>query len=368
MASLNFPDSPSDGDIYTANDTLWIYDGGLGKWRAGGQPGSAAGEIVPVGSVFWFAAAAAPGGYFECDGTAVSRTTYSDLFDEIGTVWGVGDGSTTFNLPDLRGEFVRGWDNGKGTDSGRSFGSFQDEEVGSHLHNIDTGSDNSAGSADGTPFASASAADEVYDTDLNSGTETRPRNFAMLPCIKYAPGISYDLNQNASQAEAEAGTSNTVVMTPLRTEQWKDNTIASQAQAEAGANNTELMTPLRTKQAIDQLAPLLTNVYTSTAQTITTAGLLTLAHSLGSIPLVLQAYVKCTTTNAGYAVGDEVVVAVGNNSSSGGTRANGVYIDATNINIRFSSNSTCYLVGNKTTGSGTGLNNSSWNLYILAWA
>ena len=80
----------------------------------------------------------APSGYLECDGTAVSRTTYSDLFDTIGTTWGEGDGSSTFNVPDLRGEFVRGWDNGKGTDSGRSFASSQSDQNAQHNHTATT--------------------------------------------------------------------------------------------------------------------------------------------------------------------------------------------------------------------------------------
>lgn len=59
-------------------------------------------EIVPVGSVFPFAGGSAPTGYLLCDGSAVSRSTYDTLFALIGTDWGAGDGSTTFNLPDLR--------------------------------------------------------------------------------------------------------------------------------------------------------------------------------------------------------------------------------------------------------------------------
>jgi len=62
---------------------------------------------------------AAPDGWRACSGQAVSRTTYAALFAAIGTEYGVGDGSTTFDLPDLRGEFLRGWDNGRGVDSGR---------------------------------------------------------------------------------------------------------------------------------------------------------------------------------------------------------------------------------------------------------
>ena len=49
-----------------------------------------------------------------------SRTTYANLFNVIGTSFGAGNGSTTFNVPDLRGYFIRGWDNGKGTDAGKN--------------------------------------------------------------------------------------------------------------------------------------------------------------------------------------------------------------------------------------------------------
>ena len=69
-----------------------------------------------------------------CDGSPVSRTAYNHLFDVIGTTWGVGDGSSTFNLPDLRGEFLRGYDDGHGNDgtSGRTFGSSQAAAIKSH--------------------------------------------------------------------------------------------------------------------------------------------------------------------------------------------------------------------------------------------
>jgi len=55
-------------------------------------------------------------GYLECDGSAISRTLYDELFDAIGTRYGIGDGATTFNLPDLRGLFDRHWDHGAGVD------------------------------------------------------------------------------------------------------------------------------------------------------------------------------------------------------------------------------------------------------------
>lgn len=77
------------------------------------------------GVVLPFAGSAAPAGWLLCHGQAVSRTTYAHLLTVIGTAYGVGDGSTTFNVPDLRGEFVRGVDAGAGVDAGRVLGSKQ---------------------------------------------------------------------------------------------------------------------------------------------------------------------------------------------------------------------------------------------------
>ena len=93
---------------------------------------------VPSGSVFCMAVATVPSGYLECNGAAVSRTTYAALFAVIGTAYGTGNGSSTFNLPDLRGEFIRGFDNGKGTDSGRSIASSQGSQNAQHNHSATT--------------------------------------------------------------------------------------------------------------------------------------------------------------------------------------------------------------------------------------
>ena len=121
--------TPATGDI-RFNTTLTQFEG---------YNGSAWGEIangVPAGSVFSFATTTPPSGYLECNGAAVSRSTYATLFSAISTTWGVGDGSSTFNLPDLRGQFVRGWDNSAGVDSGRSFASSQTDQNKEHTHSV----------------------------------------------------------------------------------------------------------------------------------------------------------------------------------------------------------------------------------------
>ena len=182
---------------------------------------------VPSGSVFCMAVATVPSGYLECNGAAVSRTTYAALFAIIGTNYGTGNGSSTFNLPDLRGEFVRGFDNGRGADSGRSIASSQGASNASHNHSISasgttstkslTGSVNvisesfagfggsatgvftkkggfNAGGTPGGPDsnncggfdmdASHNHTVTVSGTTGSQGSEARPRNVAMMYIIK----------------------------------------------------------------------------------------------------------------------------------------------------------------------------------------
>ena len=92
--------------------------------------------IVPSGTVLYFAGQTAPAGWLKANGAAVSRTAYAALFAAIGTTYGAGDFRNTFNLPDLRGEFIRGWDNGRGVDTPRPIGSAQAHALQSHQHGL----------------------------------------------------------------------------------------------------------------------------------------------------------------------------------------------------------------------------------------
>lgn len=179
-----------------------------------------------AGTVQYFARKGAPEGWLKADGSVVSRTQYAKLFAAVGTMFGTGDGSTTFNLPDLRGEFVRGFDDGRGVDSGRVLGSLQKDEFKTHKHpmiswnhstpdganaiKVDTlfispfvqppSPSNPLGGAPGSSYASIPGmtitentlpnASEGYFLQQNlygqpGGTETHPRNVALLACIKY---------------------------------------------------------------------------------------------------------------------------------------------------------------------------------------
>tara|TARA_Y100000361_G_scaffold153769_1_gene176541 strand:- start:26 stop:1150 length:1125 start_codon:yes stop_codon:yes gene_type:complete len=173
---------------------------------------------VPSGSVFCLAVATVPSGYLECDGQEISRTTFAGLFAIIGITYGAGNGSSTFNVPDLRGEFVRGFDNGRGIDSGRTIGSTQGGAFESHDHDADAnanstvqdpghrhtlrGGNDDANSGDKLPTGDAQNKDlnnnsvrnattgiDVHttvtiDIDHEGGSETRPRNIAMMYIIK----------------------------------------------------------------------------------------------------------------------------------------------------------------------------------------
>lgn len=165
----------------------------------------AASDQTPAGTVIWTARSTAPTGYLKANGAKVSRTTYAALFAAIGTTYGSGDGSTTFDLPDIRGEFIRGWDDGAGIDSGRVFGSKQAQGYQSHSHGVndpshshtsnqDLENPNSSGITQGPGsrnhgvIGAGSTITNASATGISiqnsGGTETRPRNIALLACIK----------------------------------------------------------------------------------------------------------------------------------------------------------------------------------------
>lgn len=106
--------------------------------------------VDDVGLLGFFATTTAPAGWLKANGAAVSRTAYAALFARIGTTFGAGDGSTTFNLPDMRGEFVRALDDGRGVDAGRSLGAYQAGQNASHTHTGTTGNQSADHSHSGT--------------------------------------------------------------------------------------------------------------------------------------------------------------------------------------------------------------------------
>ena len=146
------------------------------------------GGAIPTGTVIHVATAAAPAGWLACDGSAVSRVTYADLYTALGgaaSPFGQGNGATTFNLPDLRGEFIRGLDSGRGVDAGRTRGSFQGDQNKSHTHNYNNnGLANQVNAGISGIYSVHEDAAATTTDGTNCGTESRPRNIALLACIK----------------------------------------------------------------------------------------------------------------------------------------------------------------------------------------
>lgn len=196
IAAQNVNSAVTAGTASTASNANAL-NGQAGSW------------YTPPGAVMSFAMASAPLGWLKANGQALSRSTYAALFAAIGTLYGAGDGSSTFNLPDLRGEFIRGWDDARGVDSGRVLGSWQKGSA----HSIDSGTnaavigDRDANTTDPATVRSnlgydagnaanyaasvgqhnvvATSGLALADTSDGVWGVTRPRNTALLICIKF---------------------------------------------------------------------------------------------------------------------------------------------------------------------------------------
>ena len=227
--SLTWPDASAlaVGDYKAGCVLLVVYDGAkfqlLFKLNANAGP---AASFVP-GCVYSWLTDTAPTGTLECTGAAVSRSTYARLFGILGTNYGVGNGTTTFNIPDLRGEFARYWDHGKGTDPDAATRTNRgDGTTGDHVGTKQGGAagpvsisdasieiDNPVfhghgGSSDfaGTLLATNDSSflnDQVFEpspggsskivsitgtaaiTGNSGATETRPRNVNLMPIVAY---------------------------------------------------------------------------------------------------------------------------------------------------------------------------------------
>lgn len=178
-----------------------------------------ASQATPIGTIAYFAGDSAPAGWLKANGAQVSRSVYANLFAAISTRFGAGNGSTTFTLPDLRGVFLRGFDDGRGFDGGRVLGSLQNHNLAEHRHatgwrinntgnefalvrnnwsgevavTANVSSENVAvipGDAESYSQAegiSHAATNDRYATSrayYDAQGETRPTNVALLACIK----------------------------------------------------------------------------------------------------------------------------------------------------------------------------------------
>jgi len=149
-------------------------------------------DAIPVGTELIWPLATPPTGFLEEDGSAIDRLVYADLFAVLGTSYGVGDGINTFNLPDFRGEGLRGWDHGAGRDpdsatrtnrgdgtTGDNVGTKQGFAVESHVHQALQITGTNFNKGNNTPYISSSI------SGAYGGNETRMRNVYRMMIIKY---------------------------------------------------------------------------------------------------------------------------------------------------------------------------------------
>lgn len=211
VKGLNFvaPSIVGKGNVYGPEAGEIIYDQSDSTFYGRDHNGSwvslsSAGGSVPSGTILPYGGTTAPGGFVFCDGSTLDRTDYSDLFAAIGTSFGEGDGSTTFNLPDLRGRFLRGVDGSAGNDpdsmgrtamnsggnTGNTVGSVQGDGFQGHQHtfSIKTANDGSGGGAISSgafaanqPWSYFGPSSQSIEGDGTNGmprvsSETRPKN------------------------------------------------------------------------------------------------------------------------------------------------------------------------------------------------
>jgi len=148
-------------------------------------------SALPVGSIVAFPVDSPPPGFLELDNSVKSSATYPDLSAYLGSKFNKGDeGVGNFRLPEARGEFLRGWDHGRGVDAGRGLGSWQADDNKAHAHTVTrmqafanaTGSNPSAVVVDNGNTAVITNFAAGFNS--SGGAEARPRNIAVMWCIK----------------------------------------------------------------------------------------------------------------------------------------------------------------------------------------
>ncbi|ULT69594.1 phage tail protein [Pseudomonas sp. BC42] len=190
----------------------------------------------PVGAIIPFPKGEVPPGYLELNGSVQSIAAYPDLAAYLGTTFNKGDeGAGNFRLPESRGEFLRGWDHGRGVDAGRALGTWQADEFKSHTHPIGNQNTYGSGGSSGPLHNGAKVGELTQPTSPTGGAETRPRNLSVMWCIK------------AWNAPVNQGTIDIAALAPLAAQatEIKHGTakVATDAQMLDSANDAMIATP-----------------------------------------------------------------------------------------------------------------------------
>lgn len=281
----------------------------------------------------------------------------------------------------------------------------------SHTHEVTkaTTAEAQAGTGAGLmtpPLVATQIAAAVAD---QTTAESGANNSKLMTALRTFQQVTARL---VTQALAEAGADNSMLMTALRTYQQVTARIATQAQAEGGTDALRLLTPQRGKQLIDAVLAATTAFVRTAGATmtgaltlagnattalhavpkqqldaaiaglpvvrfskeqdlgwhaITTAGALSLTHTLGVAPKLIRLQLKCIVANLNYSVGDIIEINAGG-LDAGANYGVGVWSTASGVYLRFSTNTNVFYYQNKTTGGVSSLVNTAWQLGVVVWA
>nr|WP_225935809.1 phage tail protein [Pseudomonas fakonensis] len=310
---------------------------------------------TPVGAILPFPKAAVPAGYLELDGSVQSVATYPDLAAYLGTTYNKGDEPAgTFRLPDYRGEFLRGWDHGRGVDVGRALGSLQSDEFRSHSH--EAPNSDAAGAVKGSwLYGEYGTANMNYSnvTAVAGGVETRPRNLSVMWCIK---AWSAPVNQGVADVAALKPLAMQATETALGVMR-----VASKASVLQGEDDQSAVTPLKLKQfRAAQAYELEFPISPGTANAI--------AYPEGVTFNTFDIRWKCisTTGAAGYLVGDEVDRKFWLYNSEQMANNEGPYLHSFSSSgcVLMQASTARSFLPNKTTGAVTSITLSSFKLVV----
>jgi len=192
-------------------------------------------SALPVGSMIGSPVGKVAPGFLELDGSVKSVAAYPDLATFLGGAFNKGDeGAGNFRLPESRGEFLRGWDHGRGVDAGRAIGSYQADMLKSHTHGAKI-NQGAAGSGFTTIYSSGTQNNSEVYIQAEGGVETRPRNLAVMWCIK------------AWNAPINQGNIDIAALAALAAQATENNQgtakVATQSQVDLGVDDATIVTP-----------------------------------------------------------------------------------------------------------------------------